>query len=271
MKIIALIFSCIVLGYSGFSQERIEPTVDVKAHTIGLASDIDYVTKTQLLYPVTLLKKNINQDVKVDFTVLSNGTITDIEFIQLNLKTPKDKYKEEFKTEVKRLLRYFIFEPAKIGNISVASKSSLTFKFNTGLYRKYTKARGFAIPKELPLFDTSFVIYERADVSPEYIKGEDAFKEYIISNLEYPDLAIRQGLQGTVVLSFIVEPNGYLSNLVIEKEFNHLCTNEAIRIMRDTKWKAAKKNGKYVRYKSKYPIVFNLNNINKDNSNGEQR
>ena len=47
--------------------------------------------------------------------------------------------------------------------------------------------------------------------------------------------------------NFIVEPNGTLSNLIVEKEFNHLCTNEAIRIIRDTKWKSGKKNGLSVR------------------------
>jgi len=68
-----------------------------------------------------------------------------------------------------------------------------------------------------------------------------------------------------------VEPNGTISNISIEKEFNHLCTKEALRIMRETKWKAATKDGKLIRYKTKYPIIFNLNNINKDNATSEQR
>ncbi|MCZ8285148.1 MAG: energy transducer TonB, partial [Bacteroidia bacterium] len=90
--------------------------------------------------------------------------------------------------------------------------------------------------------------------------------EFVLTNLEYPDLAVRQNIQGTVVVSFIVEPNGTLSNMTTEKEFSQICTTEAFRIMRQTKWKPAEKDGKKVRYKSKYPIVFNLNNINKDNS-----
>ena len=74
-----------------------------------------------------------------------------------------------------------------------------------------------------------------------------------------------------MILNFVVEPNGTLSNLSIEKEFNHLCTNEALRIMRETKWKAGKNGSKLIRYKTKYPIIFNLNNINKDNATSEQR
>lgn len=246
-----------------FSQERIEANYNVAAHVKGGNPDLEYVIRTQMVYPPNLLKKNIKTDVTVHFIVASNGSLKNIEF--------KEVYKEEFQNEVKRLLRYFIFEPALMGNAKVASQTSLTIKFDPALYRKYTKSRGYLIHKETPKFDTSFVIYSMADSSPDYYKGEEALKEYILSNLEYPDLAKRQGLQGTVIISFIVEPNGTLSNLFVEKEFNHLCTNEALRLLRDTKWKPGTKNGKLVRYKSKYPIVFNINNTTKDNSMGEQR
>jgi len=246
-----------------FSQEKIETLVDKQAQPVGGQFDVDYVFRSQVIYPASLLKKNLNQDIAIYFTVSANGTIKDIEF--------KQDYNEELKTEAKRLLHYFIFTPATIGNVNVASKSFLVFKFNTDSYKKITKSRGFAIHKEQALFDTSFVVYSRADSSPEYYKGEEALGEFIISNLEYPDLAIRQNLQGTVILSFIVEPNGTISNIVAEKEFNHLCTKEAIRIMRETKWKPGKKDGKLIRYKTKYPIVFNLKNINKDNATSEQR
>lgn len=246
-----------------FSQEKIETVVDKPAQPVGGKLDVDYVFQSQVIYPENLLKKNVSEDVAIYFTVSADGSVKDIEF--------KQDYKEEFKTEAKRLLRYFMFTSATIGNVNVASQSFLVFKFNPETYKKYTKARGFVIHKEQATFDTSFVIYKMADSSPEYYKGEDALGEFVLSNLEYPDLAIRQNLQGTVVMSFIVEPNGTISNIVVEKEFNHLCTQEALRIMRQTKWKPGKKDGKAIRYKTKYPIIFNLNNINKDNATSEQR
>jgi TonB family protein len=246
-----------------FSQEKIETMVDKPAQPIGGKLDVDYVFQSQVIYPENLLKKNIGQDVAIYFTVLSDGSIQDIEF--------KQEYKEEFKSEAKRLLRYFIFNPATIGNVKVASQSFLVFKFDPPSYKKITKSRGFVIHKDQVTFDTSFVVYKIADSSPDYYKGEEALGEFILSNLEYPDLAIRQNLQGTVVTSFIVEPNGTISNIVVEKEFNHLCTQEALRVLRQTKWKPGKKDGKAIRYNTKYPIIFNLNNINKDNATSEQR
>lgn len=246
-----------------FSQEKIETVVDKPAQPVGGKLDVDYVFQSQVIYPENLLKKNVSEDVAIYFTVSADGTIKDIEF--------KQEYKEEFKTESKRLLRYFMFTPATIGNVNVASQSFLLFKFSPETYKKYTKARGFVIHKDQATFDTSFVVYKMADSSPEYYKGEEALGEFVLENLEYPDLAIRQNIQGAVVMSFIVESNGTLSNISVEKEFNHLCTQEALRIMRQTKWKPGKKEGKAIRYKTKYPIIFNLNNINKDNATSEQR
>lgn len=257
--LILLMFLCSV----SFAQEKLETTIEKPAQPVGGQLDVDYVFQSQVIYPEKLLKNKVSQDVAIYFTVLTDGSIKDIEF--------KNEYPQEFKNEAKRLLRYFLFKPATIGNIGVASQSFLVFKFNTETYKKYTKTRGFVLHKEQALFDTSFVIYSRADSSPEYYKGEDALGEFVLTNLEYPDLAIRQNLQGTVIMSFIVEPNGTLSNISVEKEFNHLCTNEALRIMRQTKWNAGKKDGKLIRYKTKYPIVFNLNNTNKDNATSEQR
>jgi len=239
-------------------------TIDIPAKPLIWTDNFEFVFQSQLLYPEILFKKNINANVTLYFDVLKDGKISNIEV--------KDDYPVELVEEAKRLIKYFLFQPASIGNIKVDSKTYfLVFNFNTNNYKKYCKQRGFITPKEINLFDTSFVIYDRADVSPQYYKGDEALNEYVLSNLEYPDIAIRQNLQGTVLLSFIVEPNGMLSNIVVEKEFNHLCTNEAIRVLKNTKWKPGIKDGKLIRYKTKYPIIFNLNNINKDNATSEQR
>ncbi len=257
---------CFLLGFSLpiFSQEeRLETEFNVPAHVIGGMADFDYVIQSQIIYPANLLKKRVKEDVVVHFVVSSKGEIKNIEF--------KENYKPEFRAEVQRLLRYFIFEPALMGNVKVASATSLVIKFDPTLYKKYTRERGFVIHKETAKFDTSFVIYTMADSSPQYIKGDEEFNEYVYKNLEYPDIAIRQSIQGTVVLSFIVEPNGTLSNVFPEKEFNHFCTAAALNVMKDTKWKPGSKDGKLVRYKMKYPISFNINNSARDNSMGSQR
>lgn len=247
------------LNYLSFSQNQF----DSGAHPLGGDNNVQLIFQSQLVYPENLLKKNINEDVIIYFNVLKDGSVINYDF--------KENYHSEFKEEAIRILKYILFEPASISNIKVDSKTSILLKFNTTTYKKYCKIRGFTTHKQFNLFDTSYVIYERADISAQYYKGDEALNDFILSNLEYPDLAIRQNIHGTVILSFIVEPNGCISNIDVEKEFNHLCTNEAIRVLKNTKWKPGIKDGKLIRYKTKYPIIFNLNNINKDNATSEQR
>ena len=103
-----------------FSQEKIITAVDKPAQPIGGKLDVDYVFQSQVIYPADLLKKKVNADVAIYFTVLADGSIKDLEF--------KQEHPEGFKTEAKRLLRYFIFTPASVGSVNVASQSFLVFK-----------------------------------------------------------------------------------------------------------------------------------------------
>lgn len=236
---------------------------DVPIRAIGGKEDVEFIIATQMNYPAALLKKKAKEDVVVHFTVTKTGEI----------KNPHCKlaYPEEFKAEALRLVSFIHYLPATLSNVAVEAESSITIKFTPELYKKYCKTRGFIIPKDIANYDTSMIVYDKVDVFPEYIKGEEALGTYIANNLEYPELAVKQGLQGTVLLYFTVEKNGWLSNISVVKDFNHFCTIEAIKIMRNTKWIPAKKNGKYVRAKTQYPVIFSLRNINKDNSMSQQR
>lgn len=236
---------------------------DVPARAVGGKEDVEFIMASQMNYPTDLLKKKIKEDVVVHFTISKMGEI----------KNPHCKlaYPEEFKAEALRLVSFINYLPATLSNVAIKSESSITITFTPELYKKYCKTRGFIIPKDIANYDSSAIVFDKVDAFPEYIKGDDALANYIATNLEYPVLAIKQGLQGTVQLKFIIEKNGWLSNISVVKDFNHFCTIEAIKIMRSTKWIPAKKNGKYVRAKTQYPVNFSLRNVNKDNSMSQQQ
>ena len=236
---------------------------DVPARAIGGKEDVAFIIATQMNYPTDLLKKKAKEDVVIDFTVSKLGEIKNTHC--------KLAYPEEFKTEALRLVSFIHYLPATLSNVAVETESSITITFTPELYKKYCKIRGFIIPKDTANYDANTNVFDKVDAFPEYIKGEEELSNYVATNLEYPELAIKQGLQGTVLLNFIVEKNGWLSNISVLKDFNHYCATEAIKLIRSTKWQPAKKNGKYVRAKMQYPVVFNLRNINKDNSMSQQR
>ena len=80
-----------------------------------------------------------------------------------------------------------------------------------------------------------------------------------------------RSIQGTVVLRFVVEPSGLVTNIGIAKAVGGGCDQEAIRVLQMIKWYPAKKNEKLVRAQMTFPFYFILNDEFRDNSGGEQK
>ena len=258
-KILSLIFLCAFLNLT--SQIKVESHTDTPPSNIGGKTQLEYVIYTQLFVPPKLIWVD-DKTVTIYFTVTKEGKAIDPFF--------KDAYDTYYQSESKRILNFLLFEPGKIGGVTVDSYGSITMVFNGEKYKESLKERKKLKGVLSNPQDSSFVIYENADKSPEFWKGDDELPSYVLDNLDYPSVAKTQNIEGTVQLSFIVETNGFVSNIKALKGVNGGCTEEAIRVLQNTKWKPAVKGGKFVRYKMAYPITFNLKNINRDNSNSNQ-
>ncbi len=94
------------------------------------------------------------------------------------------------------------------------------------------------------------------DVMPEPYGGAGAWAKFLQKNLRYPDTE----LQGRVVISFIIERDGKLTDLNIVKGVDNLLDREALRVLKlAPAWKPGQQNGKPVRVKYTIPIVFQMN------------
>lgn len=243
------------------AQVKIQTNPEEPPMNVGGKAQFDHVVRTQLYIAPTYIWKE-EKNVTIFFTVTKEGKVLDPFF--------KGKHEVFFENECKRMLNYFQFEPAKIGGAAVDAYGSLTFNFNGPKYDESIKERKKLKKLLTKPQDSTFTIYEIADKSPEFYKGDEELPAFILENIEYPNVAKMQNIEGTVQLSFIIEANGYVSNVKAVKTVNGGCTEEAIRVALLLKWKPAEKNGKYVRYKVTYPITFNLKNVNKDNSSSGQ-
>jgi TonB family protein len=256
-----LITLILLLAFAKVNAQKIELTPEIPPINVGGKAQLDRLIYTQLFVPPKLIWVD-DKLITIYFTVTKEGKMIDPFF--------KDKYDEYYQTESKRLLDLLLFEPAKIGSTVVDAYGSITMTFNGAKYKESLKERK-KLKSNLPKpEDSTNVIYEAADKSPEFLKGDDAYPQFVLDNIEYPNVAKTQNIEGTVQLTFIVEKNGFVSNIKAVTEVNGGCTQEAIRIINLLKWKPAEKNGKYVRYKMTLPITFSLKNINRDNSNSQQ-
>lgn len=96
------------------------------------------------------------------------------------------------------------------------------------------------------------------DAYPRYPGGDDARLWFLRKNVRYPEAALKASIQGVVVVVFIIEIDGSLSNIEVTKGIGGGCDEEAMRVVKlMPRWEPARRNGKPVRVVVKFPIVFN--------------
>lgn len=93
---------------------------------------------------------------------------------------------------------------------------------------------------------------------PEYDGGKEAFKKYIKANLKYPKGALDKRVEGTVFLSAVVNDNGNVLKVDIEKGVEASCDEEAIRLIKNIQFPKVKNRGVRVKTKKKFRINFKL-------------
>lgn len=251
-----------VIWINSLTAQTSATSPEFEAKAIGGKEQIEQVLQTQLTLPKTLLTGNFDTELTTFFDLDSLGKAANIKV--------EGGANNVLRNEVKRIFGFITFN--KTLNLPNESRPYfLMFKLSTDKYNKYFKQKNkFTIKKPMPA-DSSFIIYTKADRSPEFYKnGDEGLTEFILSNIEYPKLAIEKSVEGTVIVEFIVETNGYITGVTVKQPVGAGCTEEALRIIKLTKWQPATLNGKFVRYKTTYPFTFSLRNINKDNSSSNQ-
>lgn len=112
-------------------------------------------------------------------------------------------------------------------------------------------------PKPVKVQEEVLIISE---VMPEFEGGMSKMYKWLGKNLRYPTAASNNGIEGRVVISFIVEKDGGISNVEILKGIGFGCDEEAARVVEAMpKWKAGEQNGRPVRVKYTLPLTFKIN------------
>jgi len=103
-------------------------------------------------------------------------------------------------------------------------------------------------------------IFVVVEVQPEYPGGDEARVKFLSENLQYPRPAREAGLEGRVVIGFVVEPDGRLSGISVIRSVSPLLDDEALRVVRMMpKWTPGRQRGRAVRVQFQIPITFTLN------------
>jgi protein TonB len=118
----------------------------------------------------------------------------------------------------------------------------------------------YDIPEEIPLFPAC----QDVEVYTDRKKCADKeMLDYLYSELKYPEEAKNNHIEGTAVISFVVDEQGNLINLRSRKKVGGGCEEEALRVVEKMaalpqKWIPGKHGGKNVKVNYNLPIRFNL-------------
>jgi len=103
-------------------------------------------------------------------------------------------------------------------------------------------------------------VYANVETSAAYAGGNEAMQKYFNSNLEYPAQATNEGVEGTVMLSFIVDEKGKIrSPQVVGGNLGYGLDEEAVRVINSMpRWSPAKVKGQPVKTRLTLPVRFVL-------------
>lgn len=106
---------------------------------------------------------------------------------------------------------------------------------------------------------TNQKVYDKVEQMPEYPGGMPAMIEFLQTNIKYPEDAVKQKVEGRVMVQFVVETDGSISDVHVAKQVFPSLDAEAIRVVQVMpKWVPGRENGKVVRVKYNLPIVFRM-------------
>ena len=158
----------------------------------------------------------------------------------------KDKFDESEQVENS------VVSDDSFAHVSETEKITLAVKNTAEIGEKAVESSG---PKKV----FTGKVYDLVDEMPSFPGGLEELYKWIGSNVQYPAIAIDICIQGTVIVAFIVEPDGSVSNAKLVRSVDPCIDQEALRLVGQMpKWNPGKRAGVPVRVRYCLPIKFKV-------------
>ena len=102
-------------------------------------------------------------------------------------------------------------------------------------------------------------VFDVVEQMPSFPGGMGALMSWLSQNIKYPVIAAENGVQGRVIVQFVVEKDGSITDVKVAKSVDPSLDKEAARVVSSMpKWTPGKQNGSAVRVKYTVPVTFKL-------------
>jgi TonB family protein len=250
-------------GFSGktTANDTIKPSPIIalsNGHIQGFVSVKEMVTHTKMM--VWDVDKNATGKSEIlNFTLVKTNRDGQIE--------RAENQTEQFSGGVLRLIKsaklgdVFVFSNIKLKNRNgeITNGNDVRFEVNSvdGDSKININTTSAPMPKVgVPNKDGIYTIVEQ---QPEFPQGQKAMFEWLGQNIKYPAKARENGVEGTVYIGFVVQKDGFLSDVTVKRGISSDCNEEAVRVISAMpKWKPGMQEGKAVAVAYTLPIKFKL-------------
>jgi len=136
---------------------------------------------------------------------------------------------------------------------------SFDVKGNDDVNGEVLKAKEVIAQPEPPKHEEEAKVFDVVEQMPSFPGGPSALMEYLHDHVKYPVVAQENGVQGRVVVSFIVEKDGSITDVRVVRSVDPSLDREAARVVSSMpRWTPGKQNGSAVRVKYNVPVMFKL-------------
>ena len=112
---------------------------------------------------------------------------------------------------------------------------------------------------EAPVEEKADEIFDVVETQPNPPGGMAGWNQYLSKNLKYPTQARRMGIEGTVIVVFVINTDGSIQDVEVLRGIGGGCDEEAVKVVQEApKWEPGKQRGRPVRTRMRLPIRFKL-------------
>lgn len=237
--------------------DKVYTKVDVMPEFPGGDAELLKYISTNLKYPVIAFENGIQGRVVVSFTVEKDGSITEAEVV----RSIDPSLDQEALRVINTLPKW---TPGKNEGKIVRVKYTvpIQFRLNRGPSEPVKKNTTRSTPvesKTLAKEHKGEKVYTICDRMPKFPGGDPALMKFLADNIQYPKVAKDNGIQGRVVITFIVEKDGTPTEYEIVRGVDPALDKEALRVAALMgKWTPGQNEGQTVQVRYTVPINFEL-------------
>jgi TonB family protein len=234
---------------------KIFTVVEVEPSFPGGVGNFFKYLQENIKYPADAEKNRVQGKVFVGFVVEKDGSLTDVKVLR--------SVSPDIDAEAIRVINNSPkWEPGIQNGRTVRTQSTMSINFKLPPPIINAQQRDTITAKTIDSASTD-KIFTAIDKEPSFPGGDEAFLRYMTKYVKYPDVARENNIQGKVFVSFIVEKDGSLSDIKVEKGLSRETDAEALRFMNNNpKWKPGMQNRRPVRVAYTMPIPFPVPSLN---------